>query len=187
MKRMQNYLILVFFEKKFISKDIKAIKYKMNSLNRIVDSSKRSPWDLHLSRICLTAIKKGWIWQKTKIHFLFFLWKTRVEDSKVITNSLKTLGFVTPIPFDTLLWNLLCDLSLMKLGNNETKKKNARLCNTCFYGKKFVSKDMKAINYKKKRLNRFLYVSKGSPRDLQLARTSLTSTKRLSNMTKIKY
>ena len=45
---------------------------------------------------------------------------------------------------------------------------------------------MKAINYKMKNLNRFVYSSKGSPRDLQLARTSLTSTKRSSNMTKIK-
>ena len=45
---------------------------------------------------------------------------------------------------------------------------------------------MKAINYKMKTLNRFAYSSKGSPRDLQLSRTFLTSTKRKSNMTKIK-
>ena len=45
---------------------------------------------------------------------------------------------------------------------------------------------MKAINYKMKKLNMFVYFSKGRPRDLQLARTSLTSTKRSSNMTKIK-
>ena len=48
----------------------------------------------------------------------FFLWKTRVEASQVITNSLKTLVIVTPITFDTFPWNVLCDLSLMKLGNN---------------------------------------------------------------------
>ena len=45
---------------------------------------------------------------------------------------------------------------------------------------------MKAINYKMKKLNRFDYSSKGSFRDLQLSRTSLTSTERTSNMTKIK-
>ena len=38
---------------------------------------------------------------KSKINLLFFCGKTRVEPSKVITNSLKTLDFVTPIPFDT--------------------------------------------------------------------------------------
>ena len=47
-----------------------------------------------------------------------FLWKTRVEDNKVITNSLKTLTFVTPIVFDNFSWNVLGDFSLMKLGNN---------------------------------------------------------------------
>ena len=55
----------------------------------------------------------------TKIKNSFtFLWKTRVEARKVTTNSLKTLDFVTPIPFDTFPWNVLCDLSLMKLGTN---------------------------------------------------------------------
>ena len=37
---------------------------------------------------------------------------------------------------------------------------------------------MKAINYKLKKLNSFVYFSKGNPRDLQLSRTSLTSTKK---------
>ena len=45
---------------------------------------------------------------------------------------------------------------------------------------------MKAINYKMKKLNMFVYSSKGSTQDLQLSRTCLTSTKRMSNMTKIK-
>ena len=36
---------------------------------------------------------------------------------------------------------------------------------------------MKAINYKMKKMNRFIYSSKGSPQDLKLSRTSLTSTK----------
>ena len=28
------------------------------------------------------------------------------------------------------------------------KKENAKLCDTCFFRKKFISKDIKAINYK---------------------------------------
>ena len=43
---------------------------------------------------------------------------------------------------------------------------------------------MKAINYKMKKLNRSVYSSKASPRDLQLSKTCLTSTKRTSHMTK---
>ena len=31
MKKMQNYVILIFFRKKFISKDMKAINYKIKS------------------------------------------------------------------------------------------------------------------------------------------------------------
>ena len=45
---------------------------------------------------------------------------------------------------------------------------------------------MKAINNKLKKLISFVYSSKESPQDLQLSRTSLTSTKRTSNMTKMK-
>ena len=58
------------------------------------------------------------IWQKIKKNKLLFLWETRVEASKVITNSLKTLDFVTPIPVHAFPWNVLRDLSLMKLGNS---------------------------------------------------------------------
>ena len=36
---------------------------------------------------------------------------------------------------------------------------------------------MKAINYKMKKLNRFVYSSKGSPRDLKLSRTGLALQK----------
>ena len=67
----------------------------------------------------------------------------------------------------------------------DKKEKYAKLCNACFFRRKFISKDMKAINYKMKKLNRFVYSSIGSPRDLQLSRICLTSTKRASNMTKI--
>ena len=38
---------------------------------------------------------------KNKNSFAFFCEKTRVEASKVRTNSLKAFDFVTPIPFDT--------------------------------------------------------------------------------------
>ena len=36
--------------------------------------------------------------------FIYFLWKTRVQASKFITNSLETLDFVTPIPIESLPW-----------------------------------------------------------------------------------
>ena len=101
-KKMQNYVKLVFFRKKFMSKDIKAIKYKMKKLYRFVNSSKESPWDLQLSRICLTSTKRTS--NMTKIKNSFFLWKTRKEASKVITNSFKKTDFVAPIPFDTFPW-----------------------------------------------------------------------------------
>ena len=42
----------------------------------------------------------------------------------------------------------------MKLGNFSTKKKKARLCNTCFYRKKFISKDMKAINKQNEKIEK---------------------------------
>ena len=45
-KKTQNYVILVFFRKKIISKDMKAIDYKMKKLNRFVYSSKGSLGDL---------------------------------------------------------------------------------------------------------------------------------------------
>ena len=48
--------------------------------------------------------KKNVKYDKNQKFIYFFLLKTRVEASKVITNSLKTLDFVTPIPFDTFLW-----------------------------------------------------------------------------------
>ena len=69
------------------------------------------------------------------------------------------------------------------------KKKRKKMQNyviLVFFRKKFISKDMKAINYKMKTMKRLVYSSKGSPRDLQLSRTCLTSTKGTSNMTKIK-
>ena len=61
--------------------------------------------------------KKNVKYDKNQKLIYFFLWKTRVEASKVITKSLNTFDFVTPIPFDTFPWNVFCQLSLMKLGN----------------------------------------------------------------------
>ena len=70
---MQNYVILVFFEKKFISKDMKGINYKMKHLNRFVHSSKGSPGNLKLSRICLTPTKRTSNMAKIKNSFTFFV------------------------------------------------------------------------------------------------------------------
>ena len=43
----------------------------------------------------------------------------------------------------------------------DKKVKSAKLCNTCFFfEKKFISKDIEAINYKMKNLNRFVHTSK---------------------------
>ena len=91
---------------------MKAINYKMKKLNRFVHSSKKTLEKCNYPEYVLRLQKERQIWQKSKIHLLF-LWRTRVEASKVITNSLKTLDFVTKIP-----WKVLCDLSLMKLVNN---------------------------------------------------------------------
>ena len=45
----------------------------------------------------------------------------------------------------------------------DKKEKNAKLCSNCFFfRKKFISKDMKSINYKMKKLNGFVHSSKGS-------------------------
>ena len=64
------------------------------------------------------CLQKNVKYDKNQKLIYFFLWKTRVEASKVITNSLKTLNFVTTITFDTFPWNVLCDFSSKKLGNN---------------------------------------------------------------------
>ena len=46
----------------------------------------------------------------------------------------------------------------------DKERKKANLCNICFFfEKKFISKDIKAINYNMNDLNRFVYSSKGSP------------------------
>ena len=45
--------------------------------------------------------KKNVKYDKNQKLIYFFLWKTRVEASKFITNCLKTLDFVKPIAFNT--------------------------------------------------------------------------------------
>ena len=62
--------------------------------------------------------KKNVKYDKNQKFIYFFLWKTPVEASKIITNSPKTLDFVTPILIDTFPWKVSCKLSLMKLDNN---------------------------------------------------------------------
>ena len=79
---------------------MKAVNYKMKKFKRFVQSSKEALETCNYPEYLLPLQKERQIWQKSKIH-LYFLWKTRVEASKVITNSLKTLDFVTPVPFDT--------------------------------------------------------------------------------------
>ena len=81
-KKEKNAKLIIncfFFEKKFISKDIKAINYKLINLNRFVHSSKGSPWDLQLSGICLTNTKRTSNMTKNKNSFSFFcekpVWK----------------------------------------------------------------------------------------------------------------
>ena len=57
------------------------------------------------------------------------------------------------------MWWLINE-NKQQLDKNEKK---AKLCNTCFFRKKFISKDIKAINYKMKNLNRFVHSSIGIP------------------------
>ena len=54
------------------------------------------------------------------------------------------------------MWPLIKE----NMQQSDKNEKNAKLCNYCFFRKKFISKDMKAINYKMKNLNRFNQSSK---------------------------
>ena len=80
------------------------------------------------------------------------------------------------------MWPLI-NQNKQQLGKKKKMKNYVKLV---FFRKKFISKDIKAINYKLKNLKRLVYSSRGSLQDLQLSRTSPTSTKRTSNMTKTK-
>ena len=75
---------------------MKAIKYKMKKKNRFVYSSKKALETCNYTEQVLRLQKERQIWQKSNINLLFFV--KNPSRSKVITNSLKTLDFVTPIP-----------------------------------------------------------------------------------------
>ena len=72
---------------------MKAINYKMKKLSERPEIIQNKSF-VYKKTSNVTKIKINWP----------FLWKTRVEASKVITNSIKTLDFVTSIPFDTFPW-----------------------------------------------------------------------------------
>ena len=55
---------------------------------------------------------------KIKNSFTFFCEKPVWKPVKVITNSLKTLDFATPIPFDKT--NVIVNLYLTRSGNKQT-------------------------------------------------------------------
>ena len=74
---------------------MKAINYKMKNLNR-----QRKTLRPAIIQNFFYVYKKNVKYHKNQKLMYFFLRKTRVEASKVITNSLKTLDFVTPIFFD---------------------------------------------------------------------------------------
>ena len=112
-----NYVILVFFfEKNLFPKTWNPLITKWKILIGSSIFSQEALETCSYPEYVLRLQKQRQIWQKSKIH-LPFLWKTRVGASKVITNSLKLLHFVTSIPLHTFPWSVLRDLSLMKLGN----------------------------------------------------------------------
>ena len=55
-----------------------------------------------------------------------------------------------------------------------------------FFRNKLTSKFMKAVNYKMKQLNKFIFSSNVSPYDLQLSRICLASTKERQISQKLK-
>ena len=88
--------------------------------------------------------KKNVKYDKNQINLIFFLWKSGVEASKVITKSLKK-DFGTPIPFIPLtpIMSYLTCNQLTRLGNKKKHKKNkiAKLKKFFFnFGKRWVWK-----------------------------------------------
>ena len=73
---------------------MKAINYKMkNWIGSFILPKEDLETCIYPVQV-LRLQNKRQIWQKSKINLLFFVKKTRVEASKFITNSLKTLDFV---------------------------------------------------------------------------------------------
>ena len=141
---------LIFFEKNLIPKTWKPLITKWKSWIGSFILPKETLETCTYPEYVLRLQKERQMWQKTKFPLLFFV-KNPCVASKVITNSLKTLDFVTPIPFETFPWNVLCNLSIMKLGNNYTKNIKARLCETCYYRKKkLFPKTWKPLKTKRK-------------------------------------
>ena len=97
---------------------MKAINYKMKSWIGSFVLPKEAVETCNYPKQILLLQKERQIIKKNQKLIYFFLWKTSVEASKVITNSHKTLHLVTPILLGTFPWNVLFDFSLMKLGNN---------------------------------------------------------------------
>ena len=62
--------------------------------------------------------------------------------------------------------------------NRQQLDKKSKIIYLFFFREEFISKGIKAINYKMKNLNRFVHSSNGSPRELQISRLCLTSTKK---------
>ena len=77
---------------------MKAINYKMKKLIQ------RKPPRPAINPNMSYVYKKNFKYDKNQKLISFFLWKTRVGASKFITNSVKTIDFLTPIPFDTFPW-----------------------------------------------------------------------------------
>ena len=75
----------VFYENKK-SKVMKSINCKLKNLNRFLYPSKGGPWELQLSRTCLTSTEKTSNTDE-KQELVHFFAKTLVEVSKFITNS----------------------------------------------------------------------------------------------------
>ena len=64
--------------------------------------------------------------------------------------------------------NLVCDLSLMRLGKKKKKKEKVEKLRQfiCIFRKQIIFKVMKTISYKMKNLNRYVWLLKGSAREL---------------------
>ena len=119
---MQNNVIF-FFEKNLFPKTWKPLITKWITWIGLLNLPKEALENCNYPEHVLRLQKERQIWQKSKIN-LHFLWKTRLEATKFITNSLKTLDLVTPIPFDTFPWqnNVIFNLLLTRSGNKQTIK-----------------------------------------------------------------
>ena len=81
---------------------MKAVNYKKIKYDCFF--FQRKPLRLAYNKNMSYVYKKNVKYDKNQ-KLIYFVWKTRVEVSKIITNHLKTLGFMTPIPFDAFPWH----------------------------------------------------------------------------------